>query len=218
LRALHSSNRRYLEVSAHHRRRLVELKHAYDEARFGPERTLNLRATMPTAGEAVRRVTSWLRERQASGVQETLIITGRGNGSEDGFSVVREAVAKTLRTLKRQGVVDSLAEHSPGSFVANLAPMRRLWEGARRTAAAQSNIPGPGSLAGLDAETAVLLRSLAERSLATLGVRDTDAFLEREMATQFALLLRAVPPGADRDARLRDVIRRALEDDDERTR
>ena len=65
---------------------------------------------------------------------------------------------------------------------------------------------------------AVLLRTLAERSLATLGVRDTGAFLEREMATQFALLLRAVPPGADRDARVRDVIRRALEDDDERTR
>jgi hypothetical protein len=131
---------------------------------------------------------------------------------------VREAVAKTLRILKRQGVVDTLAEHSPGSFVVTLAPMRRLWEGARRTAAVRSDVPGAGSLAGLDPETATMLRDLAERSLATLGVRQTDVFLEREMATQFALLLRAVPAGPDRDARLRAVIRRALDDDDERTR
>jgi hypothetical protein len=205
-------------VSTHPRRRLVELKHAYDEARFGPDRTLNLRAMLPTAAEAARHANAWLRERQASGVKETLIITGRGNGSEAGFSVVREAVAKSLRTLKRQGVVDTVAEHSPGSFVATLAPMRRLWEGARRTTAARSDVPGTASLTGLDPETATLLRTLAERSLATLGIRDTGAFLEREMATQFAVLLRGVPPGADRDARLRDVIRRALEDDDERTR
>ena len=77
---------------------------------------------------------------------------------------------------------------------------------------------GTGSLAGLDPETASRLRNLAERSLATLGIRDTDSFLEREMATQFAMLLRGVPAGADRDARLRDVSRRALDDDDERSR
>ena len=205
-------------MSTYHRRRLVELKHAYDEARFGPDRTLNLRAMLPTAAEAARRANAWMRERQASGVKEALVITGRGNGSEAGFSVVREAVAKTLRNLKRHGVVDAVIEHTPGSFVATLAPMRRLLEGARRTAAARSDIPGSGALNGLDSETATLLRSLAERSLATLGIRQTGAFLEREMATQFALLLRGVPPGGDRDARLRDVIRRALEDDDERTR
>ena len=132
--------------------------------------------------------------------------------------MVREAVAKTLRILKRQGVVDTVVEHSPGSFVATLAPMRRLWEGARRTAAARSDLPGAASLNGLDPETATLLRNLAERSLTTLGIRHTGAFLEREMATQFAMLLRGVPAGPDRDARLRDVIRRALEDDDDRTR
>ena len=197
---------------------MVELKHAFDEVRFGPERTLNLRAMQPTAAEAVRHASAWLRERQASGVDEALIITGRGNGSEAGFSVVREAIAKTLRILKRQGVVDTIVEHSPGSFIATLAPMRRLWEGARRTAAVRTDIHGSGSLAGLDPETAQLLRDLAERSLATLGVRETGAFLDREMATQYAALLRGVPSGADRDARLRDVIRRALEEDDERTR
>ena len=198
---------------------MVELKHAYDEARFGPERTLNLRAMLPTAAEATRRATAWLRERQASGVGEVLVITGRGNSSDAGFSVVREAIAKTLRQLKRQGVVDAVAEHSPGSFVATLAPMRRLWEGARRTAAARSDIPGGATLGGLDPETASLLRVLAERSLDALGVSHSESFVQREMATQFAALLRGVPPGEDRDARLREVIRRALADDeDHRTR
>ena len=198
---------------------MVELKHAYDEARFGPERTLNLRASLPTAAEATRRASAWLRERQAGGGGEVLIITGRGNGSESGFSVVREGIAKTLRQLKRQGVVDRIEEHSPGSFVATLAPMRRLWEGARRTAAARSDIPGGETLNGLDAETAQLLRALAEQSLAALGVAATESFLQREMATQFAALLRGVPAGDDRDRRLRDVIRRALDDDaDHRTR
>lgn len=206
-------------MSTYHRRRMVELKHAYDEARFGPERTLNLRAMLPTAAEATRRATAWLRERQASGVGEVLVITGRGNSSDAGFSVVREAIAKTLRQLKRQGVVDAVAEHSPGSFVATLAPMRRLWEGARRTAAARSDIPGGATLGGLDPETASLLRVLAERSLDALGVSHSESFVQREMATQFAVLLRGVPPGEDRDGRLREVIRRALADDeDHRTR
>lgn len=206
-------------MSTYHRRRLVELKHAFDEARFGADCTLNLRATLPTAAEATRRVSAWLRERQASGVGEVLIITGRGNGSESGFSVVREAVAKTLRQLKKQGVVDEVLEHTPGSVVATLAPMRRLWEGARRTAAARSDVPGGAALAGLDPETASLLRALAERSLDALGVRHTESFLQREMATQFAALLRGVPAGDDRDSRLREVIRRALAaDEDGRTR
>lgn len=206
-------------MSTYHRRRLVELKHAYDEARFGAERTLNLRAMLPTPAEATRRTTAWLRERQASGADEVLIITGRGNSSEAGFSVVRDAIGKTLRQLKRQGVVDAIAEHSPGSFVATLAPMRRLWEGARRTAAARSDMPGEGTLAGLDRETASLLRTLAERSLDALGVSHSESFVQREMAMQFAALLRGVPPGDDRDGRLREVIRRALADDeDHRTR
>jgi hypothetical protein len=205
-------------VSTYHRRRLVELKHAFDEARFGPDRTLNLRAMLPTATEATQRASAWLRERQASGAAEVLIITGRGNGSEAGFSVVRAAVAKMLRLLKRQGVVDAIIEHSPGSFVATLAPLRRLWQGTRRTATAGSDPRGRGALNGLDAETGRLLRALAEHSLETLGIRQTEAFLEREMATQFAALLRAVPPGDDRDERLREVIRRALDEDDHRTR
>lgn len=205
-------------VSTYHRRRLVEIKHAFDEARFGADRTLNLRAQLPTAADAAHQANAWLRERQAAGAREALIITGRGNSSDGGLSVVREAVSKTLRILKRQGVVEGVTEHSPGSFVATLAPMRRLWEGGHRTVAARSDMPGASSLNGLEPETEVLLRRLAERSLATLGVRDTAPFVEREMATLFAMLLRGVPAGDRRDERLRDVIRRALDDDDGRTR
>jgi hypothetical protein len=206
-------------VTTYHRRRLVELKHAYDEARFGTDRTLNLRPRLPTAEEASRRVDAWLRERQASGASEVLVITGRGNNSDTGFSVVRESVGKTLRILRRAGVVDAIAEHTPGSFVVTLAPMRRLWESSRRAAPPQHDPGARGpALPGLEAETLVLLRALAEQSLDALGIRDRDAFLEREMATQLSVLVRAVPDGADREARLREVIRRALDEDDSRTR
>lgn len=186
--------------------------------RFGSERTLNLRATLPTAPEAVRRAEAWLRERQVAGAGEVLVITGRGNSSDDGHSVVREAVAKLLRTLRRQGVVDDSTQHTPGSFVVVLAPMRRLWEAPRRMKHMPPPLPEAAALPGLEPETAELLRQLATRSLDALGVREPATFLEREMATQFAALLRGLPDGADRETRLRDAIRRALDDDDARGR
>jgi hypothetical protein len=206
-------------VSTYKRRRLLELKHAFDEARFGSDRTLNLRGQLPTAAEAARRADAWLRERQASGAGEVLLITGRGNNSDAGFSVVREAVAKTLRMLRRAGVVDAIAEHTPGSFAVTLAPMRRLWESSRRATPAthDRNARAP-VLPGLAPATTALLRELAERSLDSLGIREREGFLEREMATQLALLVRAVPDGADREERLCAVIRRALDEDDGRTR
>jgi hypothetical protein len=199
-------------VSTHKRPRLAEVKHALDEARFGSDRTLNLRASLPTAQEAARRAEAWLRERQVSGAAEVLVITGRGNSSEDGISVVREAVAKLLRTLRRQGVVHGFVQHTSGSFVVELAPMRRLWESPRR----QKDPPPPVSapMPGLEPETEQLLRELATRSLHALGVRDPASFLDREMATQFAAFLRGLPDGPDRESRLQDAIRRALADDE----
>ena len=59
-------------------------------------RTLDLRATMPTAAEAERRAEAWLRERQATTGGEVLVITGRGRGSVDGIAVVRRAVERLL--------------------------------------------------------------------------------------------------------------------------
>lgn len=201
-------------MSPFDRRRIVDLKHALDEARFGSERTLNLRATLPTAQEAVRRAEAWLRERQVAGVTEVLIITGRGNSSDDGHSVVRESVAKLLRSLRRQGVVDAAAQHTAGSFVVALAPMRRLWEAPRRKKEPRQRPVADTLAPGLDATTAQLLRELATRSLHALGVNDTEGFLDREMATQFAVLVRGVPNGPDREARIRDAIQRALDEDD----
>lgn len=204
-------------MSAYDRRRIVDLKHALDEARFGAERTLNLRASLPTAPEAVRRAEAWLRERQVAGVAEVLVITGRGNSSEDGHSVVREAVARLLQSLRRQGVVDGSTQHTPGSFVVVLAPTRRLWEAPRRKK--EPRPPAAAALApGLDPVTEHLLRELATRSLHALGVHHTAAFLDREMAKQFTALLRGLPDGPDREQRLRDAIRRALDDDDPGTR
>lgn len=205
-------------VSADHRRRFVEFKHALDEARFGNERTLNLRIALPTAQEAVRRAEAWLRERQVAGVSEVLVITGRGNSSEDGHSVVRESIARLLRVLRRKGVIDDATQHTPGSFIVVLAPTRRLWEAPRRNKDAPRPEPDTGPLPGLEPETAGLLRELASRSLSALGVRDVSAFLEKEMATQFGALLRGLPDGPDRELRLRDAIRRALDDDDVRGR
>ena len=205
-------------MSTGNRRRLVELKHALDEARFGTDRTLNLRASQPTVQDALRRTEAWLRERQVAGAAEVLVITGRGNASEDGHSVVRDAIAKLLRTLQRQGVIDESAQHTPGSFVVVLAPTRRLWEAPRRKKDPPRPTSAAAPLPGLDAATAVLLRELATRSLAALGVRDPTAFLDKEMATQYAALLRGLPEGTDQDARLRDAIQRALDDDDKRTR
>ena len=205
-------------MSTSDRRRTVELKQALDEARFGSDRTLNLRASLPTAQEAVRRAEAWLRERQVAGATEVLVITGRGNSSEDGHSVVRESIVKLLRTLRRQGVVDDSTQHTPGSFVVALAPTSRLWESPRR----KKDAPRPASAAepvpGIEPATAVLLRELASRSLHALGVRDPAVFLEKEMATQFAALLRGLPDGPDREARMRDAIQRALNDDDKRGR
>jgi hypothetical protein len=201
-------------VSTHKRPRLDEVKHALDEARFGSDRTLNLRASLPTPQDAARRADAWLRERQVAGAAEVLVITGRGNSSEDGHSVVREAIAKLLRTLRRQGVVSGSVHHTSGSFVVELAPMRRLWESPRRQKDAPQPMPDAAPMPGLDPETAQLLRELATRSLHALGVRDPTTFLDKEMATQFAALLRGLPDGADRESRLRDAIRRVLADDE----
>src|SRR5689334_3336067 len=100
---------------------LSDLRQAFDQARFGPQRTLNLRETLPTAAAAVIRTEAWLRQHQIDRTDEVLIITGRGNQSIGGVSVVREAVIRLLHTLKRRGVVTGHQEHTPGSFAVTLA-------------------------------------------------------------------------------------------------
>jgi hypothetical protein len=197
---------------------LAGLQQAFDEVRFGAARTLNLRESLPTGTEAARRVDAWLREHQARRSGELLVIKGRGNNSESGIAVVREATLRVFHDLRRKGVVQEFAEHTPGSFVVTLAPMQAMLD-ARRPKGSVSGptVPAPSTppmLSALDASTREQLRVLAERSLDALGVRGREAFVEHEMLRLFGELARSAGEGADREARLRAAIARMLADVD----
>jgi hypothetical protein len=205
--------------------RFRALQQALDEARFGPARTLNLRATLPTVAQAVARAESWLREKQASQMREVLIITGRGNRSADGISVVREAVVRLLAALRRGGVVRNIVEHTPGSFVVELAPLSALREAPRRRRGPRPPpIADPESLAGLAPQTRELLRRVATYALEALGVHEPELFLETEMVAQFAHIAAAIPGGtepgsvgdAEREERLQAALRAILAEYEER--
>jgi hypothetical protein len=195
---------------------LAGLQQAFDEVRFGATRTLNLRASLPTAREAAVRVDSWLRQHQVQQSGEVLVVTGRGNNSEDGISVVREASLRTFHELRRKGVIEGFAEHTAGSFVVTLAPVTAMLDAAKRRRE-QAPLPPPAApptLAALDSETRSQLRALAERSLDALGVRDRGPFLEAEMLRLFGSLAATVPAGAERETRLRAAIAAAMDEYD----
>lgn len=192
---------------------LADLHRAFDEARFGDQRTLNLRESLPTVDVATTRVDAWLRQQQVDRAGEVLIITGRGNQSEGGVSPVRNAVERLLYALRRRGVIESHREHSPGSFVVRLAPVSSLWESPKRNRGrgVEAPSPTPPSLEALDAETRTMLRHLAERALEGLGVKDTSAFVHGEMVKQFGAIAATVGGAPGRDDRLRHAIRAALD-------
>lgn len=189
------------------------LSEALEELRFGGERTLNLRASLPSPREAAARVDSWLRLQQVQRAGEVLVITGRGNQSPGGVSVVRSAVERQLLLLRRLGVVASIEENTPGSFIVTLAPVQAMVDAParRRTHAIQ---PPAVSIAGLDAAALRILRGLSERALEALGAPVTPSFVEAEMARQFTAIVRAVPDGPDRDARIQGALEAALADMD----
>ncbi|HJR63037.1 MAG TPA: Smr/MutS family protein [Gemmatimonadaceae bacterium] len=191
------------------------MHHAFDELRFPRDRILNLRIRLPTAAEAVARTEAWLRERQVEHAGEVLIITGRGNQSVGGVPVVREAVRKLLSSLRRRGVVAAARDHTPGSFIVELAPVAALRSAPRRKREPASVLADPKALAMLHADTRALLRRLAALSLAELGVRDPERFMEREMLEQFSLFAMALPNGTDREARLRDALQAAIDEYDD---
>jgi hypothetical protein len=200
---------------------LTDLWKAFDEARFGAARTLNLRASLPTPEEATRRAEAWLRQQQIAQQGDVLVISGRGNASHEGVSVVREAVIRLLHSLKRKGVVARHEEHTPGSFVVTLAPMQALLEAPRRRREQRDAkqrgptlVSDPPSLDALKPETRALLRDLAARALDHLGVHDREPFLEGEMLRQFSLLTKSIPAGVDRERWLKQAIRRAMADYD----
>jgi len=148
---------------------------------------------------------------------EVLIVTGRGNNSDNRVSPVREAVIRVLHSLRRRGVTSGHQEHTPGSFVVTLAPMQALLEAPRRRREHTPPPPpaAPPSLDLLGDETRILLRNLAERVLDALGVTDRDPFMEGEMLRQFGVLAATISPdlrGAEREAALQRALRRTLDD------
>ena len=195
---------------------LAGLQQAFDEARFGGTRTLNLRGSLPTASEAAARLDRWLRQHQVQQSGEVLVITGRGNNSEGGVAVVRETSIRVFHELRRKGVVDAFVEHTAGSFVVTLAPMKALLEATsrRREQTPPPKPAAPPTLDALDDETRQLLRVLAERALDALGVRDRAPFVEGEMLRLFGSLASTVPQGPDRERRLRTAIRAAMSEYD----
>jgi len=201
------------------RRALTSLARAFDEVRFGPARTLDLRTSLPTAADAVRRAEPWLRERQMARAGEVLIVTGRGRGSPGGHGVVREAIQKLLARLKRAGVVARVNEQNPGAFAIELASIRALFATPPRSRGARARppLPDPNELTALDDATRRELRQLAEYSLHHLGVPAEPSFVADEMRRQFAVLTQGLSPDeTDRDGRLKFLIaasRAAFEDD-----
>lgn len=197
--------------------RTPALLHALDEARFGAERTLNLRTHHPSREQAVKRAENWLRERQMSRAGEALVITGRGNRSPDGVSVVREAIVRLLASLRHRGVVKGVVEHTPGSFVVTFAPLTSVRNAAQRSRNPHPEVPDdPVALRALEPATRAMLRRLAQRAIEELGVRATTAFVEKEMLAQFSAAAAGVPDGPDREARLRQALGAALHEYDDR--
>jgi len=190
---------------------------AFDEAEFGAKNSLNLRDSLPSAADATFRTEAWLRERQVSGAKEVLIITGRGNQSPDDVSVVRKGVLNLLPTLHRRGIVSEWREHSPGSLVVRLQPITSLLNAPRRKRDrdAPTASADPQALSALDKSTLKLLRTLAIRSLDSLGVRDAEKFIEAEMLDKFNSLAASIPPGEGSETRLQKAIATALEQLDE---
>lgn len=191
----------------------MSLDRAFDELRFGNGRTLNLRALQPSALQAADLTERWLREQQVLGVDEALLITGRGNQSVEGYSPVREAIVRLLPSLRRRNVIASYAEHTPGSFVVTFAQVKALFETPKRRREKLGPVPRPPSLNALDEETVRQLRDLAVMSLSVLGLHaPTTAQLEDEMQRHFTVLSAALPDGTDREALLQQAMLRAAEE------
>jgi hypothetical protein len=186
------------------------LKRALDTVRFGERNILNLRESLPTPADAAQRAEQWLRQKQVEAVDEVLIVTGRGNNSENGVSPVREAVIRTITVLRRRNVIDRYEEHTPGSFSVRLAPISAMVDAPRRRRDRET-IPAPDAMPDIGNANRRMLRDLAERTLEGLGIKLTDVFIETEMQRQLRALSAAIGTGPDRDERLRAALRAALD-------
>lgn len=190
----------------------LHLHRAFDTVRFGAANILNLRESLPTVTEATRRAESWIRQRQVEGAAEVLVITGRGKGSEGGVSPVREGIIRLMASLRRRGILERYEEHTAGSFSIQLAPVQAMIDAPRRRREPrQPPRPVKPELAALSQTTRALLRDVAERSLESLGVKETSRFVEAEMIRQLSALDAAIPDAPNRDALLRAAFKQMLD-------
>jgi hypothetical protein len=111
-------------------------------------------------------------------------------------------------------VVASVQEHSPGSFVVQLAGLRTLLEAPPRKKDSPRRAKKREAqwAHGLRPATLVALRELATRSLDMLGAPATDTLVDDEMLHHFTRFASAIGTGVDRDVRLRMAIRTALDE------
>jgi hypothetical protein len=183
-----------------------------ERARFGPLRTLNVRASMLSGDESAARVEAWLRSKQVELSGDVLIITGRGAGSLGGIPVVKDATRRALNRLRRLSVIESYGEDTPGSFIVTLAPLTALLEApARRSTPARQPARRKPNIRGLKPETRDRLRYLASRAIDALGVKDaSESQIDNEMERQFTMIARTAPAGADADKWVDAAITRAL--------
>lgn len=185
---------------------------SFERARFGPLRTLNVRASRLTRQESAARVEAWLRSKQVELTGDVIVITGRGAGSIDGIPVIKDATQLVLNRLRRLGVIESYGEDTPGSFVVSLAPLRSLLEApARRRNPTTTEVRRTPSIHGLKPATRDRLRYLASRAIDALGVKDpSESVVEGEMARQFSMIVRTAPTGVDADKWVDGAVAKAL--------
>jgi hypothetical protein len=191
-----------------------------ERVRFGPTRTLNVRAGRLTGVEAASRVEGWLRSKQVEMGGEVLVITGRGAGSIGGVPVIKNATHRVLNRLRRLGVVASFGEETAGSFVVELAPLRSLLEAParRRSPVGQPTRRAP-AIHGLKPATRDRLHYLSTRAIDSLGVKDvSEDQVAREMVRQFTVIVRSAPAGVDTDSWVDAAITRALREYEESDR
>ena len=192
------------------RRNSPTFQRALDTVRFGDRNILNLRESLPSPGDAAARAEQWLRQKQVEAVEEVLVITGRGNSSDDGISPVREAVLRVITALRRRNVVERYEEHTAGSFSIRLASIRAMIDAPRRKGQRESAAT-PDVLPELSQTNRAMLRDLAVRTLEGLGIKETDDFLETEMRRQLRAISSAIGNEGDTESKLRAALRAALD-------
>ncbi len=194
---------------------VIPIERAFDELRFGTARTLNLRDALPTVAQAEARLEAWLRQRQADGGGDVLVVTGRGLGSLDGVGRVREAVLTRCRRLKRLNVVADVREHGPGAVVVTVLPLRAVINAPRLRTGRKTPVQlgEPGELSALPDDIRAILREVALLAIQRLGVLNPgESTIADEMRWQFGVLSSGIADSADLTGALRSVATRLLRD------